>query len=171
MRVCQYPEPSLGAGFLAHVCEYIVSLFFHTLLTAWVALRHGFDVIHVANPPDLLWIVAAPYRLLGKRFVFDRQLTISCPELFEVRYRDRVPGVMAVVFWLERMSLRLADHVVCTNETFRHFAMTRGGRRRRGRHGGAQRSMARTGLSTGAGGQCGRHGAVPQVPGGLSRHS
>ena len=36
---------------------------------------------------------------------------------------------MAVVLWLERMSLRLADHVICTNDTFRHFAMTRGGRR------------------------------------------
>ena len=127
VRVYQYPKPSLGAGFLAHVCEYVVSLFFHTLLTAWVALRHGFDVIHVANPPDLLWIVAAPYRLLGKRFVFDHHDLV--PELFEVRYRDRVPGVMAVVLWLERMSLRLADHVICTNDTFRHFAMTRGGRR------------------------------------------
>ena len=127
VRVFQYPKPSLGAGFLAHVCEYVVSLFFHTLLTAWVALRHGFDVVHVANPPDLLWIVAAPYRLLGKRFVFDHHDLV--PELFEVRYRDRVPGVMAVVLWLERMSLRLADHVICTNDTFRHFAMTRGGRR------------------------------------------
>jgi glycosyltransferase involved in cell wall biosynthesis len=45
-----------------------------------------------------------------------------------VRYRDRAPGIMAAVLWLERMSIRLADHVICTNETFRQFAMTRGGK-------------------------------------------
>jgi glycosyltransferase involved in cell wall biosynthesis len=124
VRVYQYAKPSLGEGFLGHVGEYLVSLFFHFVLTAWVAVRRGFDVVHVANPPDLLWLVAVPYKWLGKRFVFDHHDLV--PELFQVRYRDRVPGIMRVVLWLERMSIRLADHVICTNETFRHFAMTRG---------------------------------------------
>jgi glycosyltransferase involved in cell wall biosynthesis len=83
-------------------------------------------VVHVANPPDLLWLVAAPYKLLGKKFVFDHHDLV--PELFQVRYRDKAPGIMAVVLWLERMSIRLADHVICTNETFRQFAMSRGGK-------------------------------------------
>jgi glycosyltransferase involved in cell wall biosynthesis len=126
VRVYQYAKPALGAGFVGHLAEYVVSLFFHALLTAWVALRRGFDVVHVANPPDLLWLVAAPYRLLGKRFVFDHHDLV--PELFEVRYRDKVPAVLGVVRWLERMSIRLADHVICTNDTFRAFAMTRGGK-------------------------------------------
>ncbi len=126
VRVYQYPKPSLGAGFAGHVGEYLVSLFFHFWLTAWVAVRRGFDVVHVANPPDLLWLVAAPYKLLGKKYVFDHHDLV--PELFQVRYRDKVPGIMAVVLWLERMSIRLADHVICTNETFRGFAMTRGGK-------------------------------------------
>jgi len=126
VRVYQYPKPALGASFMGHVGEYLVSLFFHFVLTAWVALRRGFDVVHVANPPDLLWLVAAPYRLLGKRFVFDHHDLV--PELFQVRYRDKAPGVMHGVLWLERMSIRLANHVICTNDTFRAFAMTRGGK-------------------------------------------
>src|ERR1700758_5725538 len=56
VRVYQYPKPKLGAGFFAHVTEYLVSLIFHHVLTAWVWMRRGFDVIHVANPPDLLWL-------------------------------------------------------------------------------------------------------------------
>jgi len=126
VRVYQYPKPALGVSFMGHVGEYLVSLFFHFVLTAWVALRRGFDVVHVANPPDLLWLVAAPYRLLGKRFVFDHHDLV--PELFQVRYRDKAPGVMRAVLWLERMSIRLANHVICTNDTFRAFAMTRGGK-------------------------------------------
>jgi glycosyltransferase involved in cell wall biosynthesis len=126
VRVYHYPKPAFGASLMGHVGEYLASLLFHFLLTAWVGMRRGFDVIHVANPPDLLWLVAAPYRLLGKRFVFDHHDLV--PELFEVRFREKAPRVLAVVRWLERMSMSLADHVICTNETFRNFALTRGGR-------------------------------------------
>jgi glycosyltransferase involved in cell wall biosynthesis len=126
VRVYQYPKPSLGGGFLAHVGEYLVSLFWHFLLTAWACLRHSIDVIHVANPPDLLWLVAAPYRLFGKRFIFDHHDLV--PELFEVRYGRRVPALLPIVRWLERMSVRLADHVISTNETFRRFAIDRCGK-------------------------------------------
>jgi glycosyltransferase involved in cell wall biosynthesis len=126
VRVYSYPKPALGASLAGHLGEYAASLFFHFLFTLWVSMRRGFDVVHVANPPDLLWLVGAPYRLFGKRFVFDHHDLV--PELFEVRYRDKAPWVLTVVRWLERMSMRCANHVVCTNETFRAFAKSRGGR-------------------------------------------
>jgi glycosyltransferase involved in cell wall biosynthesis len=127
VRVYHYPKPSFTGGFLAHVTEYVASLFFHFILTLWVALRHGFDVVHVANPPDLLWLVAAPYRLFGKRFIFDHHDLV--PELFEVRFRDRMPWLHSLMLWLERQSIQLANHVICTNNTFRHVAITRGGKK------------------------------------------
>jgi glycosyltransferase involved in cell wall biosynthesis len=126
VRVYHYPKPSLGGGFLAHVAEYVTSLFFHFFLALWVAIRHGFDVIHVANPPDLLWLVAAPYRLLGKRYIFDHHDLV--PELFEVRFRHHLPWLYNLVLWLERRSIRLANHVISTNNTFRNVAITRGGK-------------------------------------------
>jgi glycosyltransferase involved in cell wall biosynthesis len=126
VRVYHYPKPSFGGGFVAHLAEYAVSLLCHTLLTLWVALRHGFDVIHVANPPDLLWLVAAPYRLFGKRFIFDHHDLV--PELFAVRFGARLPQLTRVMLALERCSVRLADHVISTNETFRRMAIERGGK-------------------------------------------
>ena len=126
VRVYHYPKPSLGGGFLAHVAEYATSLFFHSILTLWVAIRHGFDVIHVANPPDLLWLVAAPWKLLGKRFIFDHHDLV--PELFQVRFAQRLPWLHRSMLWLERSSLQLADHVISTNQTFRSIAIARGGR-------------------------------------------
>jgi glycosyltransferase involved in cell wall biosynthesis len=126
VRVYHYPKPSFGGGFAAHLAEYAASLFFHTLLTLWVAVRHGFDVIHVANPPDLLWLVAAPYRLIGKRFIFDHHDLV--PELFAVRFGARLPRLTNVMLALERCTVRLADHVISTNETFRRMAIERGGK-------------------------------------------
>jgi glycosyltransferase involved in cell wall biosynthesis len=126
VNVYHYPKPALGGGFAAHLAEYAVSLFCHTLLTLWVAMRHGFDVIHVANPPDLLWLVAAPYRLIGKRFIFDHHDLV--PELFAVRFAARLPRLTNVMLALERCSVRLADHVISTNETFRRMAIERDGK-------------------------------------------
>jgi glycosyltransferase involved in cell wall biosynthesis len=126
VRVYHYPKPSFGGKFAAHLAEYTTSLFFQSLLTLWVALRHGFDVIHVANPPDLLWLVASPYRLFGKRFIFDHHDLV--PELFEVRFRERFPWLNSVVLACERCSIRFANHVISTNNTFRKVAITRGGK-------------------------------------------
>jgi len=123
--VYRYWKPSFGKGILSHVAEYLASMFGHTLLTALVALRHRFDVIHAANPPDILWMVAAPYKLLGKRFIYDQHDLV--PELFEVRFGERFRLLTGGVRFFERMSYRLADHVISTNDTFRQRAMSRGG--------------------------------------------
>lgn len=124
--VYQYPKPAWGEGFIAHLVEYVASLFFHSILAAYVFFTHGFDVIHAGNPPDILWMVAAPYKLLGKKYVFDHHDLV--PELFQVRYAEKMPWLHKVMLWLERRNMRLADHVISTNDTFRSLAMQRGGR-------------------------------------------
>ena len=127
IQVYRYAKPSFGPGFTAHVVEYLISLISQTVLAAWVALRHGFDVIHAANPPDLLWVVATPYLLFGKRFVFDHHDLV--PELYEDRFGASGSRVLTFLQFLERMSFRLADHVISTNESYRAVAMCRGDKR------------------------------------------
>ena len=128
IQVYRYMIPTLGSGLMAHVPEYMISLIALTVLTAWVALRHGVDVIHAANPPDFLWVVAAPYRLLlGKRFVFDHHDLV--PELYEDRFAARGSRVLTVLRFLERMSFKFAHHVISTNESYRAVAMRRGNKR------------------------------------------
>lgn len=125
IHIYRYIKPSLGSGFMAHVAEYIISLISQSVLAAWVAFRHGFDAIHAANPPDLLWVVAVPYRLLfGKRFVFDHHDLV--PELYEDRFGAPGSRVMTVLRFLERMSFKFAHHVVSTNQSYRAVAMCRG---------------------------------------------
>src|SRR4051794_2263260 len=64
--VYRYRKPTLGPGVLAHLAEYVTTLACQTVLTALAMIRHRYDVVHLANPPDLLWLVAAPYKRLGK---------------------------------------------------------------------------------------------------------
>jgi glycosyltransferase involved in cell wall biosynthesis len=93
---------------------------------AWrVFLRSGIDVIQCCNPPDLLFLVAAQFKPFGVRFMFDHH--DLAPELFEVKFPGSYRG-LALMRWLERITFRLADHVICTNEAFRAIAIERGGK-------------------------------------------
>jgi glycosyltransferase involved in cell wall biosynthesis len=129
IHIYRYSKPVLGEGIASHILEYVVSLIAHAILSVCVLLRHGFDIIHAANPPDMLWLVAAPYKLLGKRFIYDQHDLV--PELFQVRFGERSRLLARAILTLERASYLLADHVIATTESFRRIAVTRGRRQPR----------------------------------------
>jgi glycosyltransferase involved in cell wall biosynthesis len=125
IHVYRYRKPSFGGGLAAHLAEYATSVASQFVLSILVFIRHRFDVVHVANPPDLLWLIAAPYKAFGRHFIFDQHDLV--PELFEVRYGKRFPRLYRTVAAMERISYRLADHVITTNMTCRRIAIDRGG--------------------------------------------
>jgi glycosyltransferase involved in cell wall biosynthesis len=88
-------------------------------------VSRGFDVIQICNPPDILFLAAAPYKLFGKRIIFDHHDV--CPELFEAKFGRR--GLFhRLLLIAERLTFRIADLVISANETYRNLALTRGGR-------------------------------------------
>ncbi len=89
-----------------------------------VLLRHGFDVIHAANPPDLFFIIGLFYRLLGKKFVFDQHDLAA--ELFQAKFKGRAKLLHRLLLFLERCSYQRADLVIVTNESQRRIAIERG---------------------------------------------
>jgi glycosyltransferase involved in cell wall biosynthesis len=125
VHLYRYRKPSFQ-GVLGHCVEYAVTLLCQSLLSVVVLFRHGFDYIEVTNPPDILWLVAWPYRfLLRKRIVFDHQ--DPSPELFISRYPGRSRLIWKALLGFERMSFALAHHVIVNNETSRAIATGRGG--------------------------------------------
>jgi glycosyl transferase family 1/glycosyl transferase family 4 len=84
IHIYRYTLPACQVPFLAHVLEYVVAMTQTARLTWKVFRGAGFDVIHACNPPDLFWLIAAPYCMLGRRFVFD-QHDLS-PEIFKVQF-------------------------------------------------------------------------------------
>ena len=106
------PEPRTKIGF---AFEFAYSWLAAVLLTLRVLVRPGFDVLQACNPPDLYFLLAAPLKLLGKRFVFDHH--DLAPELFAVRFGRRHRLIFGFLKALEHASLRMADHVIATNES------------------------------------------------------
>ena len=114
--VYRYPAPPALGGALGFVCEYGYSMAASFVLSLFVFVRHGFDVIHAHNPPDLFVLTAAFYKPFGVKFVFDHH-DLS-PEMYGVRFgAGRREAIYRVLVLLEKLSCRLADHVITTNES------------------------------------------------------
>jgi glycosyltransferase involved in cell wall biosynthesis len=115
-------EPATGgpAGYLR---EYGTALWQSLRLARKLDRERPFDVVQACNPPDLLFLVALPLKLRGARFVFDHHDLV--PELFRSRFGKGGP-LLWVNEVLERLTFRLADHVISTNESYRSVAVGRG---------------------------------------------
>ena len=123
INVYRYRPMPAGLRACGYALEYAYATFAIALLSLIVLWREGFDLIHVANPPDTLVLTAAPFKLIGKRIIYDQH--DLCPELFKTKF-TRPRWIVPLLLWLERWSYRLADHVITTNESYRANALMRG---------------------------------------------
>ncbi len=120
-----YRHPLFEAkGGLGYILEYTSALFFEFMLTCWIGLRLGFDIIHACNPPDTIFLIAWPFKLFGKKFLFDHH-DIN-PELYLAKFGKK-GGLYRALCLLERMTFAAADVSIATNESYREIAVTRGG--------------------------------------------
>jgi glycosyltransferase involved in cell wall biosynthesis len=110
---------------VGYFAEYVYFTTACLALSLYIALKEGLDVIHAHNPPDTLFIVGAVHKLFGRKFVFDHH-DLS-PELYRSRYKTPSGLVSRVLAMLERMSLRLADVAIATNESYRAIDIDRNG--------------------------------------------
>ena len=110
----------------AFIAEFLHS-FVATLWLSLKAARRGpFAVVQSCNPPDIFWPIGILFRLLyGSRFVFDHH--DLCPETYEVRYPSGAKSLLRGLSFLERRTVRSADHVIATNESYRDIDITRHG--------------------------------------------
>src|SRR5438309_1091689 len=92
-------------------------------VSAYIFVRRGFDVIHAHNPPDTLFMVALPFKLLGKKFVFDHH--DLCPELYRSRYKSQEGFYTGLLRFFEWCSLKLADIAIATNESYKKVQIER----------------------------------------------
>jgi glycosyltransferase involved in cell wall biosynthesis len=125
IAIYRHPLPPEERGALAYFREYSTALFHEFRLLFKVYRERGFSVIQACNPPDLIFLAALPYKLMGKRFIYD-QHDVS-PELFVVKFGKKGFLYRALMFF-ERMSYLMADHVITANATFKEIAISRGGK-------------------------------------------
>lgn len=123
ITIYRHPLPVQAKGVAGFFAEYGAALFHQTRLAWRLFLTRGFDVIHAANPPDLVFLVAAPFKLFGCRFVFDHHDLV--PELFVEKFKRKGIG-HRIMMGLERLTFALADVVISTNASYRDIALGRG---------------------------------------------
>lgn len=128
IHIYRYHQSS-GHTSTAYLAEYGMALLKIFLLSLKVMFLHGFDVIHVANPPDIFFPLGLFYRPLGIKFVFDQH--DLAPELFKVVFNDHgnryaMRLLRNVLLLFEQWSYRTANLVIVTNASYRRIAMRRG---------------------------------------------
>ena len=104
--------------------EYVSALWGERRLARKAWRRQRFRIVHLCNPPDLLFLVALPYKLFsGARIIYD--VHDVWPEMFEAKFAKR-----GFLYWCVRLAERLtyacADVVLATNNSVREVALTRG---------------------------------------------
>jgi glycosyltransferase involved in cell wall biosynthesis len=110
-------------SFLGYVVEYLYFTSACLLVSTYIFVRRGFDVMHAHNPPDTLFLAAVPFKLLGKKFVFDQH--DLCPELYRSRYSAAEGVYTRFLRMFEWCSLKLADVTIATNESYKQIQIER----------------------------------------------
>lgn len=123
VHIYRHPMPKEGSGAFGYLWEYGWAFFWEVLYTWWIYLRRGFHVIQGCNPPDDIFLVAAPFRVFGVKYIFDHH-DVN-PELYLSKYGKKDLLYRTQIF-LERWTYRCSDVVMATNESYRKLALERG---------------------------------------------
>src|SRR5437868_8543962 len=108
IHIYRYQLPKVTNKYTSYLAEYAVAIVMTFWLSLKVLMRHGFDVIHAANPPDLFFIIGLFYRLLGKKYVFDQH--DLAPEMFLAKFHGRFAH--KVLLFFEKRSYQAAHSVI-----------------------------------------------------------
>lgn len=123
IHIYRHPMPEEGNSPAGYVWEYACALFWQFLYSWWIYLRRGFQVIQGCNPPDDIFLVALPFKLLGVKYIFDHH-DVN-PELYFSKYESKGFFYKAQL-WLEKATFDCSDVVMSTNNSYRDVAITRG---------------------------------------------
>lgn len=124
IHIYRHPMPKEGNGVLGYVCEFSCALFWEVSYSWWIYFRRGFHVIQGCNPPDDIFLVALPFKLLGVKYIFDHH--DANPELYLSKYESKGLLYRAQQV-LEKLTYRFSDVVMATNESYKELAVKRGG--------------------------------------------
>lgn len=128
IHIYRHPMPTEdGGSALNYLKEYGIAVTWEFRLAHKVWKERGFDIVHICNPPDLLFLTAGWFKLFkGVQVIFDHH-DLS-PEMYIAKYGRRDIFYYGLKM-AERLTYATADRVISTNESHRNVALTRGGKK------------------------------------------
>jgi len=128
IEIYRYPVRFSRGSLPGYFLEYTWSFFAITYLSMRIYFRRGgFDVIHIGNPPDIYWPLGVFLKILGVKYIFDEH--DLWPEMFQAKFNGRSLAKKAIYLVLktqEYLSIKIADAIIVTNESYRRLALKRG---------------------------------------------
>lgn len=126
VEIFKYQPYAPGGSSASFVIEYLYSFFATLMLSLKASMRGRFVAVQSCNPPDLFWPIGLLFRLLhGSSFVFDHH--DLCPELYQSRFPNGKRAIYRALRLMERCTMKTADHVISTNDSYREIAVGRDG--------------------------------------------
>ena len=123
IEIYRYSLPLEADTALGYAVEYAVALVKQLYLTLKIRLRGRIDVVHACNPPDTVFLIGLLLKPLGARFLFDHH--DANPELYLAKFGGKDWRYRLVALF-ERLTFRVADASIATNESYRQIAISRG---------------------------------------------
>lgn len=124
ITIYRYTPRFSSGGIVSYSREYGSALWQMNRILRRVSREGHIDVVHAANPPDVLLLAALPQRRRGTALIFDQHDLV--PEFSATRFGPRVRKATLAA---ERLSYCLADVVLVTNNSYREVAIDRGRKR------------------------------------------
>ena len=125
LTLLEYPPPPEPRSLLGYVREYTVSFTWACLRSGLARWRGPIDVLHLVQPPDIYIPLALLHKLFGAAILVDQHDLM--PELLAIRQGFAVRPMSAILRWLERLTQRVADETICTNDYQRKRLISAGG--------------------------------------------
>ena len=67
IRIYRHPRPIEGSRNGATILEYLNAFFWESLFSIRIFLNRPFSVIHSANPPDHVFLIALAYKIARRQ--------------------------------------------------------------------------------------------------------
>ncbi|MFA5805638.1 MAG: glycosyltransferase family 4 protein [Melioribacteraceae bacterium] len=108
-----------------YILEYFFAFIKTFLLFHKVWFSKGkFQVVHVANPPDIFWPLAIYCKLFNIKFIFDEHDLTPETLLSRFEIAEHEAGMLyKILKTFQYLSYKYSDAVISTNETYRQKAI------------------------------------------------
>jgi glycosyltransferase involved in cell wall biosynthesis len=123
ISIYRHPMPLEANTKIDYIFEYLNALFWELVLSLRIYVLNPFHIIHAANPPDHVFIIALFFKLFGIKYIFDHHDIM--PETYSAKFGKN--GFMRrCLILMERLTFKTANVVISTNESYRNIAIQRG---------------------------------------------
>jgi len=124
VAIYRYNQKFSDGSKISYLSEYFRALLKSFYILNKLMIKKRIFVVHVANPPDIFWLVAIYCKLLNIKFIFDEHdLT---PETYLSLYsvNEENAGIFYKILKIfQLLSYRFSDAIISTNESYKKIAI------------------------------------------------